>query len=83
LIDYYQRLDIEVLTKFDKVLIKKYPDLKARLVRLYEFKRKRGVIFITPAKWFLFFVILKNKDIRKIAITLRLRFEYLKGKRNS
>ncbi|MCK4286758.1 MAG: hypothetical protein KAX18_11175, partial [Candidatus Lokiarchaeota archaeon] len=39
--------------------------------------------FITPAKWFLFFVILKNKDIRKIAITLRLRFEYLNGKRNS
>jgi len=29
MIDYYQRLAIEVLTKFDKVLIKKYPDLKA------------------------------------------------------
>ena len=46
-------------------------------------KRRRGVIFITPAKWFLFFVILKNKDIRKITITLRLGLEYLNGKRNS
>jgi hypothetical protein len=45
--------------------------------------RKRGVIFITPAKWFLFFIALKNKDIREIAITLRLEIEYLNGKRNS
>ena len=39
-------------------------------------------MFITPAKWFLLFVILKNNDIRKIVITLRLRFEYLNGKRD-
>ena len=30
----------------------------------------------------MFFVILKNKDIRKIVITLGLRFEYLNGKRD-
>ncbi|MHA2336938.1 MAG: hypothetical protein ACXACX_06535 [Candidatus Hodarchaeales archaeon] len=42
-------------------------------------KRRRGVIFITPAKWLLFFSALKNKDVRKIVITLELHFEYLNG----